>query len=124
MILHLPFIIKKMEWSELKLFIKDKVFLIGITIIDKNDQLIEEYQTSGTVKELTDEGIIKFIRPDNSLFQMPYDKESIRLAAPGEYREKETGQVIVNPDYITIWTYKIKDIEHLKKIKSCGYLKE
>lgn len=113
-----------MTWDELKIFIKNKVFLIGITFVDDEETLIEKYQTSGTVIELTDDGVIKFLRGDKSVFQLPYDKESISEAKPGEYREKVTGEIIINPDYITTWTYKIKDVSHMNEVKSKGYLKK
>lgn len=111
-----------MNWEELKIFLKGKVFLIGITFLDKDNLLIEKYETSGIVQELTDKGIFKFLRSDKSIFQLPYDKESIIAAKPGDYRETGTKKIINNPDYVTTWTYIVKDIEHLNSIKNTGYV--
>lgn len=111
-----------MTWEEFKTFIKGKVFLIGITFTDGKGNVVDTFQASGKVTELTDEGILRFIRPDNSIYQLPYERESISEAQPGEYKEKATGHIVVNPDYITTWTITINDNEHIDKIKEKGYL--
>ncbi len=82
-------------------FLKGKVFLIGLTFIDEDGNVIEQYQTSGFVDELTEKGFLKFIRTNGSVFQLPYDERAIKEAAEGEYSEKSTGNIIINPDYIT-----------------------
>ena len=48
----------KITWEELQDYIKGKLFLIGLTFVDKNGDLKEQYQTHGTVLELTNDGII------------------------------------------------------------------
>jgi hypothetical protein len=112
---------KKITWEELQTFFKGKVFLIGLTFVDQEENLIEQYQTSGIVDELSNEGFLKFKRNDNSLFQVPYDKETIEEAVEGEYREKSTGNIIVNPDFITTWTVHIKTIESIPEMKANGF---
>ena len=72
-----------MNWEELQKYIKDKVFLIGLTFVDSNEKLIEQHQTHGTVVELTNGGIFRFMKKDGSIFQMPYDKESIQKSRVG-----------------------------------------
>ena len=61
-----------MDWKALQELLVGKVFLIGLTFVDSKDNIVHQYQTSGTVKELTNEGILKFIRIDESDYQMPY----------------------------------------------------
>lgn len=111
-----------MTWEEFRIFIKGKVFLIGLTFLDKNEQLIQQYQTSGTVDELDDNGIFKFKRIDGSIFQLPYDQETINEAAEGKYTEKGTGNIIINPDYITTWEIIVNNMENMEKIKQNGYV--
>lgn len=60
-----------MTWEELKEYLKDKVFLIGLTFMDENQRILAEYQTSGTVLDLTENALISFKRKDNSLFYLP-----------------------------------------------------
>jgi hypothetical protein len=112
---------KFMTWDELKLYLIGKLFLIGISCVDENDNLIEQIQTSGNVKELTDEGILILTRSDNSIFKIPYDNENISIAEKGEYRERQTGIIVVDPDYITSWTITIHDEKHLDDIRTFGF---
>lgn len=50
-----------MTRKELQTFLKGKVFLIGLTFIDDDEKLVEQYQTSGTVGELTNQVGLGFI---------------------------------------------------------------
>ncbi|MBK9673439.1 MAG: hypothetical protein IPP56_16585 [Bacteroidetes bacterium] len=113
-----------MTWEELKQFLIGKTFLIGLTFIDQDKKVIEQYQTSGKVDELTDDGIFKFRRFDNSIFQLPYDTKTIREAKEGEYRERETGNIIVNPEYITTWEIVIHNTKNIENMKLKGYVPE
>jgi len=102
--------------------LKGKVFVIGLTFVDKNGQLIERYQTHGTVVGLTNNGILKLMREDNSIFQMPYDKETIEKAKSGDYKAKSTGQIIRNPDYIATWEITIPDHVDTEDLKKHGFV--
>ncbi len=44
-----------MNWEQLKEHLKGKTFLIGLSFVDKNGELIEQYQTHGKVVELTND---------------------------------------------------------------------
>ena len=112
----------EMTWEELQVFFNGKVFLIGLTFVDQDKNVIEQYQTSGTVNELTDDGLLIFKRADGSLFQLPFDEEAIRVTPEGEYRERTTGNVITNPDYITTWEIIINNSEELDEMKRNGYI--
>ncbi len=71
---------------------------------------------------MTDNGFLKFNRNDGSVFQLPYDKAAINEAAEGEYKEKATGNIIINPDYITTWTIHVKRTDSLDEIKQNGFM--
>ena len=111
-----------MTWEELQIYIKGKLFLIGLSFVDKNGDLIEQYQTHGTVVELTNDGLFKLEREDNSIFQMPYDKETINKADKGEYRERSTGQIIKDPDFLMSWEITIDDNYDINEIKKVGFI--
>ena len=113
-----------MTWKELQTFLKGKIFLIGLTFIDQDGNVIEQYQTSGTVYELTDTGFLKFERSNQSVFQLPYDKRAIKEAAEGEYSEKSTGKLITNPDFITTWKIDVKTTDNLDDMKRNGFIPE
>lgn len=110
-----------MNWRELRNHLKGKVFLIGLTFVDQEGEVIEVYQTHGTVSKLTVDGFFKIRREDNSIFTIPYNKDTIKAAKEGEYREKTTGETIKNPDFIMTWEVKTATHDKLEDIKKNGY---
>ncbi len=111
-----------MTWEQLQEYLKGKTFLIGLTFIDKNGDLIEQYQTHGTVSELTNDGLFKIKRNDGSIFQMPYDKDTIKKADKGEYRERATGEIVKDPDFIMTWEITTTADGNLEETKRHGYI--
>lgn len=111
-----------MTWRQFQHYLKGKVFLIGLTFVDQEGEVIERYQTHGTVKRLTNDGIFKIRREDHSLFQIPYDKDTIKLAKHGEYREKSTGETIKDPDFIMVWEIVANGANDLEQVKKFGYI--
>jgi hypothetical protein len=111
-----------MNWRQLRNYLKGKLFLIGLTFIDEEGEVIEQYQTHGTVARLTVDGFFKILREDHSIFTIPYDRDTIKIAKAGEYREKTTGEIIRNPDFIMTWRVKTTDYDKLEDIKKHGYL--
>jgi hypothetical protein len=110
-----------MTWRQLRNHLKGKVFLIGLNFVDQNEEIIEQYQTHGTVNKLTIDGFFKIRRADNTIFTIPYEKDTIKEALEGEYREKTTGEIITNPDYIMTWEIKTTPDTDLDEIKNRGY---
>ena len=102
--------------------LKGKVFLIGLTFVDKDGQLIEQYQTHGSVIGLTNTGLLRIERKENSIFQIPYDKKSIEKAEKGEYRERSTGEIVTNPDFLMTWEITVEKNENLDKLKEFGFI--
>ena len=111
-----------MTWRQFQHYLKGKVFLIGLTFTDKEGKVIERYQTHGTVKRLTNDGIFKIRRDDHSIFQIPYEKETIRLAKDGKYREKSTGEIVEDPDFIMTWEIVTDRADELEHVKRFGYI--
>ncbi|MFT5725506.1 MAG: hypothetical protein ACI9JN_002631 [Bacteroidia bacterium] len=112
-----------MTWEQLKGYLKGKCFIIGLTFVDKSGEVIDQYQTHGLVIELTDSGLLKFIRDDKTIFQMPYDKESIEKANKNaQYREVISGKIINSPDFIMQWEIVSKPNDNLDDIKENGYV--
>ena len=111
-----------MTYEQLQEFLRGKVFLIGLTFIDNEGELIEQYQTHGIVSELTDDGLIRIKRKDNSIFQMPYDKDTINKADKGEYRLRATKEVVIDPDFLMTWEISTSGNDDLEKTKMYGYI--
>jgi hypothetical protein len=80
-----------------------KTIIIGITRLDSNDELIEQIQMHGVITSATPKGIL-FRLSTGEDYKLPPDYASIREAPPGEYRFRQTGEVVVNPNYMTTWT--------------------
>jgi hypothetical protein len=111
-----------MTFKQLQKYLQGKVFLIGLTFIDKEGELIEQYQTHGIVSELTNNGLIKIERKDNSIFQMPYDKDTIKKAEKGEYKLRATKEVINDPDFIMTWEITTGKKDNIEKAKIHGFI--
>lgn len=79
-----------------------KVMLVGITYYTHDDMLIEQKQYFGEVVEANDR-LIRIRRDNGELFTIPPDLRSTHRAKPGEYRLRSTGEIVVNPDYLSMW---------------------
>lgn len=82
-----------------------KTILIGITYYTDENEFIEQKQYWGTVVEAS-ELMISVRRNNGEIFGLPPDLSSTRKAPPGEYRLNSTGEIVVDPDYLTTWTVK------------------
>ena len=79
-----------------------KHVLVGITRLDHTEKLISQEQFHGDVTAI-DTGI--HIRLSSGLdFTLPPDLGSFFPAAPGEYRLRSTGEVVIDPDFTASWT--------------------
>jgi len=110
-----------MTWEQLREHLIGKTFLIGLTFNDKYGDCIDQFQTHGIVEELTDEGLFIIRRKDNSIFQMPYLRDSIQKAEDMEYRETVSGDIIVNPDFIMTWEITTLENDNIDEIKRIGF---
>lgn len=80
-----------------------KTILLGNTILDRHGKVSEQKQMHGVVVVANEEGI-KIELPSRDYFYLPPGFGAICPAKPGEYRLRSTGEVVVNPDYLTEWT--------------------
>ena len=71
--------------------------MIQYGIFDENNRVIAEFKT-------IEEGLeaLKKLN-DGEILGLPPDLSSTRIAPPGEYRLRSTGEVVVDPDYLTTW---------------------
>jgi hypothetical protein len=99
-----------------------KVFLIGLTFIDHEGKLIEQFQTHGVVVDLTEKGLFKIEKKDGDIFQVPYKKNTMWKADKGEYREIATGDIIIDPDFIMTWEITTSRDNNLDEVKKNGYV--
>ena len=98
-----------------------KLILIGISFVSKDDELIEQYQTHGYIEKIEENGLMRIRRDGLPIFTIPFDEESISNAAPGTYRERETGIEIEDPDYLTSWSVHQSQKLNIERYKKFGF---
>lgn len=80
-----------------------KILLIGITYYTHDDQYIDQKEFWGIVTTANEEEIT--IKQSNGApFSIPPDLSSITQADEGEYTLNSTGEVVVNPDFLSTWS--------------------
>lgn len=84
-----------------------KVILVGLTYYTHDHQLIEQKQYYGTVVR-SDETCIVIRKENGEEFSLPPDLRSTKLAPAGEYRLRSTGEIVVDPDFLSTWNV-VKD---------------
>lgn len=95
-----------MKENQIKNYLKKHV-IIGITYLDHNENLIEQKQLHGDIVRINEnEGIVVRINGSDEEFKLPPDLSTLKKAPPGEYKFKSTGEVVINPDFMTTWTVK------------------
>lgn len=111
----------ELTWEELEAQLQGSVVMVGLTFVDVEDQLVEQFQTHGTFVGFSEEGLMMLKQPNGKLFKLPYDLESITAADPGEYTERSTGIIVENPDFLVRWTIRVSDNDSLAEIKQFGF---
>ena len=89
-----------------------KTLLVGITYYDHQQKEIEKKQFWGAITSITPRKGIEITNPNTKTsFYLPPDLTAIYPAKKGEYRLRSTGEVIVDPDFLTTWDRTAPDPE-------------
>ena len=80
-----------------------KTILVGITYYTRENEFIEQKQYWGTVIEANDKQIL-IRQKSGELFKLPPDLRSTEPAPKGEYRLRSTGEIVVDPDFTSVWS--------------------
>lgn len=83
-----------------------RTIIIGLTYLNHAGDLVEQRQLHGEVISADREGILIALagKYAGQTWNMPPALESIRDAPAGEYRLRETGEVVFDPDLMATWT--------------------
>ncbi|SRR6266480_5059619 len=84
-----------------------KYVLIGLTYCDHNDKLIEQKQIHGMIiKADAKDGFAVKLEGQKAgeIYWLPPDPRAFQDARPGEYRLRSTGEIVVDPDFVSNWT--------------------
>jgi hypothetical protein len=94
------------EWdSEAAEVMIGAVVLIGIT--RRSPAGDEQEQMHGVIQSVDPDNGVEIILSgarEGETCRLPPDLGSFQPAPPGEYRLRSTGEVVVDPDYISQWT--------------------
>ena len=85
-----------------------KVMLVGITYTDSGGNVKERKQFWGTVTE-ADKGKILIEQKNGEILSLLPDLSAIEPAPEGEYKLHSTGEVVVNPDFLSTWILEQND---------------
>lgn len=84
-----------------------KVLLVGLTYLGADGELIEQQQFFGTVVSADSrKGILLSLkgRRAGEQYNLPPDTRAIEIASAGKYRLRGTGEAVVDPDYIVMFS--------------------
>ncbi len=98
-----------------------KHVLIGITFKNGKGEVVEHVQTHGRIVAVEDKGISVEKADGSGNFGLPPGTQWLKPAPPGDYRLKSTGEVVVNPDFLTQWTLEESRPENLEAYKARGF---
>lgn len=93
-----------------------KYVIIGLSYIDKNENVLETVQLHGRVMRINStEGVVVQREDKQEEYKLPLDFDAFKLAQPGEYKLHTTGEIIVDPDYMSSWSIQKQEmIMHTK----------
>ena len=80
----------------------NKKILVGVTYYTQDEVLIEQKQFWGTVISSDEKGIVIKL-PNGDITSLPPDLRSTTFARPGEYRLRSTSEIVVDPDFLSVW---------------------
>ena len=82
-----------------------KEVLVGLTFVRPSGAAIEQVQLHGEITRVDAHHGIGLTRAGtNELFWLPPDLGAFEDAQPGEYRLRSTGEILIDPDLLSIWT--------------------
>jgi hypothetical protein len=80
--------------------------LVGITWLDDTDQVTSSQQFCGRVIDVGD-GVVVVERPGEvEPAVLPADAAAYEQAPTGRYTLSTTGEIVVDPDFMTTWRVK------------------
>jgi hypothetical protein len=82
-----------------------KHLLVGVTHRNRDDEVTGVEQFHGEIVRATrKEGIILRLSGSSEERWVPPDLSRLEPASPGTYRLKGSGEVVVDPDFLSTWT--------------------
>jgi len=77
--------------------------LVGVTMVDHAGRVKELRQFHAQVVHASVENGVTLVDTEGGEHWLPLDPEAYEPAEPGEYKLRSTGQVVVDPTWVTKW---------------------
>jgi hypothetical protein len=99
-----------------------KVVLVGVTCLGPGEEVLDQFQTFGTVEQVDANGVIGLRRAGmRELFGLAPIK--LEPAEAGVYVLRESGVQVENPDYLVQFTIACADPnESFDRLRTRGYV--
>jgi len=78
--------------------------LVGITYLNADGSVREQVQVHGTVTRINENGWLVLSRP-NGQGECAFPPR-LKPAKPGEYRLRSTGEVVVDPEFLGVYSVR------------------
>lgn len=88
-----------------------KHLLMSLTYLDPSGVVEHKSQTHGVITRINEAIIAVELQDTGEEFTLPADLSALEVAAEGEYRLKPSGEVVVNPDYLVVYTIGKPEVE-------------
>ncbi|MCB0712331.1 MAG: hypothetical protein KDD67_08390 [Ignavibacteriae bacterium] len=88
----------------------NKTVLLGASWVDSANEVVDRRQVFGEIEKIDDQGIYVRLR-NGDLFTMPPYPNALQPAEPGEYTVHSTLEIITNPDFLAVWTFRTETEE-------------
>ena len=77
--------------------------LVGVTMVDHAGKVKERRQFHGQVVQASPADGVTLVDSDGEEHWLPFDPAAYEPAEPGEYELRSTGQIVVDPTWLTKW---------------------
>ncbi len=78
-----------------------KTLLVGITWLDSDGLVTERVQFAGVV--IAVDPLVTIERGTSKPFTLPPSLDGFFIGVPGEYRLRDSDEIVVDPDFVTTW---------------------
>jgi hypothetical protein len=77
--------------------------LVGVTMVDHAGRVKERRQFHGQVIQASVDDGVTLVDAEGGEHWLPLDPAAYEPAEPGEYELRATGQIVVDPTWLTKW---------------------
>lgn len=100
-------------------FAVGKRVLVAVTAVSPAGEEVDRQELAGTVVAVEPERGVQLRLTNEEPFWLPPDVRGLEEAQPGQYRLRDSGEVVVDPDYLWHWT--VQQTGHRSAVREGGF---